>query len=127
LKRDQANTELAEEAFLTAVAVAQQQKAKSFELRPRSCWQSFINRRAEVWPRTPCSHQRSKAFRRPLNSPRSTKRRRYSLCCRHEPIKGGGDFRDWPITTFRGNAALRSLLERNGHEPVGQIGRIGRA
>jgi adenylate cyclase len=33
LKRDPANTALAEEAFLTAVAIAQQQKARSFELR----------------------------------------------------------------------------------------------
>ena len=33
LKRDPANTALAEQAFLAAIAVAQQQKAKSFELR----------------------------------------------------------------------------------------------
>jgi len=33
LKRDAANTAPAEEAFLTAIAVAQQQQAKSFELR----------------------------------------------------------------------------------------------
>jgi predicted ATPase len=33
VKRDPANTAPAEEAFLTAIAVAQQQKAKSFELR----------------------------------------------------------------------------------------------
>jgi predicted ATPase len=33
LKRDSANTVPAEEAFLTAIAVAKQQKAKSFELR----------------------------------------------------------------------------------------------
>jgi predicted ATPase len=33
LKRDPANTAPAEEAFLTAIAVAQQQKTKSFELR----------------------------------------------------------------------------------------------
>ena len=33
LKRDPANTAPAEEAFLTAIAVAQQQKARSFELR----------------------------------------------------------------------------------------------
>jgi class 3 adenylate cyclase/predicted ATPase len=33
LKRDPANTEPAEEAFLTAIAIAQQQKARSFELR----------------------------------------------------------------------------------------------
>jgi predicted ATPase len=32
LKRDPANTTPAEEAFLTAIAVAQQQKARSFEL-----------------------------------------------------------------------------------------------
>ena len=33
LKRDPANTAPAEEAFLAAIAVAQQQKARSFELR----------------------------------------------------------------------------------------------
>ena len=33
LKRDPANTAPAEEAFLTAIAIAQRQKAKSFELR----------------------------------------------------------------------------------------------
>jgi predicted ATPase len=33
LKRDPANTALAEDALLTAIAVAQQQKARSFELR----------------------------------------------------------------------------------------------
>jgi predicted ATPase len=33
LKRDGANTAPAEEAFLNAIAIAQQQKAKSFELR----------------------------------------------------------------------------------------------
>jgi predicted ATPase len=33
LKRHPANTALAEDAFLTAIAIAQQQKARSFELR----------------------------------------------------------------------------------------------
>jgi len=33
LKLDTANTARAEDAFLTAIAVAQQQKARSFELR----------------------------------------------------------------------------------------------
>jgi predicted ATPase len=33
LKRDPANTSPAEEAFLTAIAIAQRQKARSFELR----------------------------------------------------------------------------------------------
>jgi predicted ATPase len=36
LKRDTANTVPAEEAFLTAIAVAQQQKARSFELRAKT-------------------------------------------------------------------------------------------
>jgi hypothetical protein len=36
LKRDAANPAPAEEAFLTAIAVAQQQKARSFELRGRA-------------------------------------------------------------------------------------------
>jgi len=33
VKRDPVNTARAEEAFLTAIAIAQQQKARSFELR----------------------------------------------------------------------------------------------
>jgi hypothetical protein len=33
LKHDAVNTALAEEAFLTAIAIAQKQKARSFELR----------------------------------------------------------------------------------------------
>ncbi|MGB6288164.1 MAG: hypothetical protein WBG18_27690, partial [Xanthobacteraceae bacterium] len=33
LKRDPANTSSAADAFLTAIAIAQQQKARSFELR----------------------------------------------------------------------------------------------
>ena len=33
LKRDPANTASAEDAFLTAISIAQQQKARSFELR----------------------------------------------------------------------------------------------
>ena len=33
LRRDLANTSSAEEAFLTAIAIAQRQKARSFELR----------------------------------------------------------------------------------------------
>ena len=33
LKRDPANTAPAEEAFLTAITIAQQQKARTFELR----------------------------------------------------------------------------------------------
>jgi predicted ATPase len=33
LRRDPANTALAEDALLTAIAIAQQQKARSFELR----------------------------------------------------------------------------------------------
>ena len=44
LKRDPANTRAAEEAYLSAIAIAQQQKAKSFELRAAFPWRRFINR-----------------------------------------------------------------------------------
>jgi hypothetical protein len=32
----------------------------------------------------------------------------------------------WPVASLRGNATRLSLSERSGHEPVGQIGHIGR-
>ena len=38
LKRDPANMVPAEEAFLTAIAIAQQHKARSFELRAALDW-----------------------------------------------------------------------------------------
>jgi hypothetical protein len=36
------------------------------------------------------------------------------------------DFRFWPFASFRGNAALRSLSERSGHQLVGKTRGIGR-
>jgi hypothetical protein len=54
LKRDPANTSSAEEAFLTAIAVAQQQKARSFELRAALSLASFTNRPGGLPTPTPC-------------------------------------------------------------------------
>jgi predicted ATPase len=66
LKSDPANAAPAEEAFLTAIAIAQQQKAKSFELRAA----------LSLAKRMPFSRPRSKAFRRRRNSLKSRKGRR---------------------------------------------------
>ena len=109
----------AEEAFLTAIAIAQQQKARGFELHAalslaklyqstgrrrrrevlsctRRCrWQSFTNRPVAPPMHTPFSLRRSNGFRRRPNFLRSRKRKRCSQRCRREPIKGGGDFRNW--------------------------------
>jgi len=57
-KRDPANTLPVEEAFLTAIAIAQQQKARSFGCLPRCRWRSFINRSADPPTPMPCSHPR---------------------------------------------------------------------
>ena len=34
--------------------------------------------------------------------------------------------RNWHVASFRGNAGRPSLSERNGHEPAGETGSIGR-
>src|SRR6185437_12794746 len=73
LKGEPANNAPAEEAFLTAISVAQQQEARSCEGRCR--WRSFINRRAGQPTRTTCSRSRSKAFCRRRNSRKSRKRK----------------------------------------------------
>ena len=76
-KRDPANTGPAEKAFLTAIAVAQQQKAKSFELRAAlslaKLYQGTEPRRRR--PRR-ARDRRSKAFR-----PRRNSRDRRSANC----------------------------------------------
>ena len=62
LKRDAANTAPAEEAFLTAIAVAQQQKAKSFELQAALAlarlYQSTGRRRRRAHARSPPARRR---------------------------------------------------------------------
>ena len=77
-KRDPANTAPAENAFLTAIAVAQQQKAKSFELRAALSLAKLYQARTVPPTRTRCSRRRSKAFHRRRNFPRSKKRKRCS-------------------------------------------------
>ena len=74
-KRDPANTGPAENAFLTAIAVAQQQKAKSFELRAALALAKLYQSTAAPPTPTPCSRPRSKAFRRRRNFRRSKRRK----------------------------------------------------
>jgi AraC-like DNA-binding protein len=78
VNRDPANAAPAEEAFRTAIAIAQQQRARSFELRAALALTSSINRRAARPMPTPCLRPRLRAFRRPRNFSRSP-RRRYCL------------------------------------------------
>jgi predicted ATPase len=82
LKRDPANTAPAEEAFLTAIAVAQQQKAKSFELRAALSLAKFYQSTNRAADAHVVLRRRSKAFRRRQNFPRSPKRER---CSPHWP------------------------------------------
>jgi predicted ATPase len=73
LKRDSVNTAPAEDAFLAAIAIAQQQKAGSFALRA-----ALDLARAVPSTLMPSSRLHSRAFRRPRNFPRSRKRKRCS-------------------------------------------------
>jgi len=63
--RDPANMAPTEDAFLTAIAIAQQQKARSFELRAALSLAKLYRQRTD--PPTPCSCLRSRTFRRPRN------------------------------------------------------------
>ena len=78
LKCDPANTAEAEQSLQTAIAIAQSQKARSFELRPRCLWRSFIARPIATSTRTPSWRRRSRASRRPDNSPNSPRRNPFS-------------------------------------------------
>ena len=78
IKRDPANTAPAEEAFLTAIAVAQQQKARSFELRAALALAKLYQSTGRAADAHAVSPPRSKAFRRRRNSPRSKKRKHCS-------------------------------------------------
>jgi predicted ATPase len=78
LKRDPADTAAAERSLQVAIAIAQSQKARSFELRARCLWRSFIARPVATPMRTPCWRRRSGASRQPDNSPNSLRRKRFS-------------------------------------------------
>ena len=75
LKRDPANTAPAEEAFLAAVAVARQQKARSLELRAALSLAKLYQTTAVPPMPMPCLRPRSKVFRRRRNFRRSKKRK----------------------------------------------------
>jgi hypothetical protein len=75
LKRDAANTAPAEEAFLTAIATAQTQKARSFELRAALALASFMKPPAAPPTPMPCSRRRSMASRRRQNFLKSPRRK----------------------------------------------------
>ena len=101
LQRDPANTGPAEEAFLTAIAIAQQQKAKSFELRagfPLAKLYQSTGRTADAHAVLAPALE---SFSPTPEFPGSRKHKPYSPCCHYEPIKGSGDFRFWPATDLR--------------------------
>ena len=78
LKRDPANPAPAEDALLTAIAVANQQGTRSFGCARRWRSPNFTNRPTAPPTPTPSSRRRSKAFRRRRKCPRSRRRRRCS-------------------------------------------------
>ena len=70
LKRDPANPAPAEDAYLTAIAVAKQQATRSFELRAALALAKLYRSRPDAPPTpTPFSRPRSKASRRSLSRP----------------------------------------------------------
>jgi len=74
-KRGPADMTLAENALLTAVAIAQQQKARSFELRAAVDLARLYKATGAVRrPLMPCSRLRSRASHQQRNFPRSRKR-----------------------------------------------------
>ena len=110
LKRDPANPAPAEEAFLTAIAIAKHQGARSFELRAAFRSPSSINRPAAPPTLTPFSRPPSKAFRRRPKCRRSPRRRRCSRRSRRptrskRKSRSGSDWR-----SCRSPTATRSLL-----------------
>ena len=78
LKRDPTNTAPAEEAFLAAVAIAQQQKARSFGSARRCRWRSSTNQPAATSKPTTFSRPRWKVSRRRRKCRRSRRDRRCS-------------------------------------------------
>jgi hypothetical protein len=79
-KRDPADTAAVKQSLQTAIAIAQSQKARSFELRSALSWRSSIARPIATPMPTPCWRPRSRASRRPNNSPNSLRRK---PCSRH--------------------------------------------
>jgi predicted ATPase len=78
LKCDPANTAPAEDALLTAIAIAQQQKARSFELRAALSLANFYHSTDRPADAHAVLASALKAFRPPRNFPRLLKRKRFS-------------------------------------------------
>jgi hypothetical protein len=102
LKCDPKSTAPAEDAFLTAIAVAQQQNARSFELRAAfSLAKLYHSTDRPADAHAVLARLRSRAFRRPRNFPRLNKRKCSSQRWRHEPIARAGDSpflaQIWPL------------------------------
>jgi hypothetical protein len=74
LNREPANTAAAEQSLQVAIAIA---IAKSAELRTArgAVWRGFIARPVATPTPTPCWRRRSRSFRRPYNSPNSSRRK----------------------------------------------------
>ena len=78
LKCDPANTAAAEQSLQAAIAIAQSQKARNSKCARRWLWQSFTVRPIATPSHVPCSRRRSRASRRPNNSPNSPRRNPFS-------------------------------------------------
>ena len=86
-KQNPENPAPAEDAFLTAIAVAQSQKARSFELRAALSLAKLYRSSGRAAMPTPCSARRSKASRRRRSFRRSPRRRRCSTRWRRRAVK----------------------------------------
>ena len=122
LKRDPANPAPAEDAFLSAIAVAREQGTRKLRLRPRWRSRNSINRPAARSTPTPSSRPRSKAFRRRRKCRRSPRRRRCSRRSRQtDEVKAEAAHRQrlTQLHVAYGNALLRraALARRRLPEP----------
>jgi tetratricopeptide (TPR) repeat protein len=75
LKRDPADTAVAEQSLQAAIAIAQSQKRAVSNCAQHYLWRSFIARPIATPMRTPCWRRQSRGFRRPNNSPSSPRRK----------------------------------------------------
>jgi hypothetical protein len=75
LKRDPADIAAAEQSLHAAIAIAQSQKARSFEMRAALSLRSFVARPIATPTHTPCWRRRLTASRQPNNSPNSPRRK----------------------------------------------------
>jgi predicted ATPase len=75
LKHEPADTAAAEQSVQAAIAIAQSQKARSFELRAALSLAKLYRAAIATLTHTPCWRRRSRASRRPDTSPNSPRRK----------------------------------------------------